>query len=179
MLWTRHWMKINRVKNIEAKWNRRTFETNSHVNDQHHAENRRFKRQMMNRINQNHQLFSKSFFDDKQINHFFRNRHETKIFFRSSSSNRDNELCHETQINHEMKKINSQIVFCRVCKLQKKSHLLNVTSQEDHLSCFVCYLNQEKAKRIIFFSFLKHQQNDWSSNQSYSRQKDKFWNRIR
>ncbi len=146
-------MKVNRVKNVETKWNRRTFEINFHVNDQHHAQKRRSERQMMNRVNQNNQLSSKSFFDDKQINHFFRNRHETKILFRSSSSNWDNELCHETQINHEMKKTRSQIVLCRTCKLREKSHLSNVTSQWDHLSCFVCYVNQEKAKRIISFHF--------------------------
>jgi hypothetical protein len=107
----------------------------------------------MNRVNQNNQLFSKSFFDDKQINHFFRNRHEMKILFRSSSSNWNNELCHETQINHEIKKACFQIVFCRICKLRKKSHLSNVTSQWNHLSCLVCYVNQEKAKKILFFHF--------------------------
>jgi hypothetical protein len=97
-------MKMNHVKNIETKRNRRTFEINFYVNDQHYAQKRRFERQMMNWINQNNQLFSKSFFDDKQINHFFRNRHEMKILFRSFSLNWDNKLCHETQINHEMKK---------------------------------------------------------------------------
>ncbi len=80
-------MKINRVKNVKAKRDCRTFETNFHVNDQHHAQKRRFERQMMNRASQNNQLFSKSFFDDKQINYFFRNRHEMKILFRSFSSN--------------------------------------------------------------------------------------------
>jgi hypothetical protein len=84
---------------------------------------------------------------------FFEVRHETKIFFRSSLSNWDNELCHETQINHEMKKACLQIVFCSVCKLRKESHLSNVTSQWDHLLCLVCYLNQEKARRIISFHF--------------------------
>jgi hypothetical protein len=58
-------MKINRVKNLEVKRNRRTFQTNSHVNDQHHAQKRQFARQMMNRANQNDQLFQKSFFDEK------------------------------------------------------------------------------------------------------------------
>jgi hypothetical protein len=52
-----------------------------------------------------------------------------------------------------MKKPCSQIVFCRACKLRKRSHLSNVTSQWDHLSCLVCYLNQEKTKRIITFHF--------------------------
>jgi hypothetical protein len=108
---------------------------------------------MINRVNQNNQLFSKSLFDDKQINHFFRSRHEMKIFFRSSSSNWNNELCHETQINHEMKKVCFQIVLCSACKLRKRSHLSNVTFQWDHLSCLVCYLNQEKAKKIILFHF--------------------------
>ncbi len=63
-------MKINRVKNVETKRNRQTFKTNSYVNDQHHAQERRSKQQMMNRVNQNSQLSSKSLFDDKQINHF-------------------------------------------------------------------------------------------------------------
>ncbi len=44
-------MRINRVKNVEAKRNCRTFEVNFYVNDQHHAQKRRFKRQMINRIN--------------------------------------------------------------------------------------------------------------------------------
>jgi hypothetical protein len=104
---------------------------------------------MMNRINQNNQLFSKSFFDDKQINHFFQSRHETKILFRLSSSNWDNRLRHETQINHEMKKVCFQIVFCRICKLRKESYLSNAALQRDHLSSLVCHLNQWKAKRII------------------------------
>jgi hypothetical protein len=149
-------MKINRVKNVEAKRNRRTFEANFHVNNQHHAQKRRFERQMMNRINQNNQLSSKSFFNDKQINNLSRNRHEMKIFFRSFSSNWDNELCHETQINHEIKKTCFQIVLCRACKLRKEQHLSNVTFQWNHLSCLVYYLNSEKAKKIFFFSFLKH-----------------------
>ncbi len=46
-------MKINRVKNLETKRSRRTFETSSYVNDQHHAQKRRLERQIMNRINQN------------------------------------------------------------------------------------------------------------------------------
>jgi hypothetical protein len=108
---------------------------------------------MINRVNQNNQLFSKSFFDDKQINHFLRSRHETKILFRSSSSNWNNELCHETQISHEMKKACFQIVFCRTYKLRRESHLSNVTSQWNHLSCLVYYVNQEKAWRIISFHF--------------------------
>jgi hypothetical protein len=52
-----------------------------------------------------------------------------------------------------MKKACFQIVFCCVCKLRKESHLLNVASQWDYLSCLVCYLNQEKAKKIIFCHF--------------------------
>jgi hypothetical protein len=51
-----------------------------------------------------------------------------------------------------MKKACSQIVLCCACKLRKKSYLSNVTSQWNHLSCLVCYLNQEKA-RIIFSYF--------------------------
>jgi hypothetical protein len=52
-----------------------------------------------------------------------------------------------------MKKACSQIVLCRICKLRKRSHLSNVTFQWDYLSCFVCHLNQEKAKKIILFHF--------------------------
>jgi hypothetical protein len=74
------------------------------------------------------------------------------------------------------KKVCSQIVFCRICRLRKKSHLLNVTSQWNHLSCFICYLNQEKNEKDHFFSFLKYWQNDWSFNQSYFRRKNKFEN---
>jgi hypothetical protein len=142
-------MKINRVKDVEIKRNRRTFEINSYVNDQHHTQERRFERQRINRINQNNQLSSKSLFDDKQINYFFRSWHETKIFFRSSLSNWNNRLCHETQVNHEMKKANSQIVFRRVRKIRKKSHLSNAASQRNHLSSLVRHLNQRKARRII------------------------------
>ncbi len=76
-----------------------------------------------------------------------------KIFFRSFSSNRNNELCHETQINHEMKKICFKIVFCHVCKLREKSHLLNAASQWNHLSCLVCHLNQKKPKKSFFVIF--------------------------
>ncbi len=46
-------MKINCVKNVKIKRNRRTFKTNFHVNNKHHVQKRRFKQQMMNRINQN------------------------------------------------------------------------------------------------------------------------------
>ncbi len=35
-------MKVNRVRNFETKRNRRTFETNFHVNDQHHTQKRQF-----------------------------------------------------------------------------------------------------------------------------------------
>jgi hypothetical protein len=58
-------MKINYVKNIETKWNHRTFKINFHVNDQHHAQKRRSEWQIMNQVNQNNQLSSKSLFDDK------------------------------------------------------------------------------------------------------------------
>ncbi len=98
----------------------------------------------MNRINQNNQLFSKSLFDDRQINYFLRNRHEKKVFFRSSSTNRNNRLRYKTKIDHEIKKIDLKIVFDRVRRIRKKSHLSNVAFQRDHLSCLVYYLNQEK-----------------------------------
>jgi hypothetical protein len=103
---------------------------------------------MINRINQNCQLSSKSFFDHRQIYYFLRSRHEKKILFRSFSSNRDNRLRYETKIDHEIKKIDFKIVFDRVCKIREKSHLSNVACQRDHLSCFVRHLNQEKTWRI-------------------------------
>ncbi len=106
---------------------------------------------MMNRINQNNQLFSKSFFDDRQINYFLRNRYEKKAFFRSSSSNRNNRLRYETKVDHEMKKIDLKIVFDRARRIRKESHLSNAASQRNHLSCLVCHLNQEKTWRIFFF----------------------------
>jgi hypothetical protein len=37
----------------------------------------------------------------------------------------------------------------------------------------------KKKRKDYFFSFLKHRQNDRSSNQLYFRRKDKFWSRIR
>ncbi len=58
-------MKINCVKNLETKRNCETFETNFYVNDQHHAQKRRFERQIINRVNQNDQLSQKLFFNDK------------------------------------------------------------------------------------------------------------------
>ncbi len=99
---------------------------------------------MMNRINQNDQLFSKSLFDDRQINYFLRNRYEKKILFRSFSSNQNNRLRYETKVDHEMKKIDLKIVFDYARKIQKKSYLSNAAFQRDHLSCLVCHLNQEK-----------------------------------
>ncbi len=83
---------------------------------------------MMNRVNQNNQLFSKSLFDDRQINYFLRNRYEKKVFFRSFSSNRNNRLRYETKVDHEMKEIDFKIVFDRVRKIRKKSHLSNAAS---------------------------------------------------
>jgi hypothetical protein len=71
-----------------------------------------------------------------------------KIIFRSSSSNRNNKLRYETQINHEMKKICFQIVFRCARRIREESHLSNVAFQRDHLSCLVCHLNQEKARKI-------------------------------
>jgi hypothetical protein len=60
---------------------------------------------MMNRVNQNNQLSSKSLFDDRQINHSLRSRHEKKALSRSFSTNWDNRLYYETKIDHEMKKL--------------------------------------------------------------------------
>jgi hypothetical protein len=142
-------MNINRVKNVKTKRNCRTFKTNYHVNDQHHAQKRRFERKMMNRINQNNQLSSKSLFNDKQINYLFRNRHKMKILFRSFSSNWNNKLCHETQVNHKIKKANFQIVFRRTRKIRKRSHLSNAAFQRNHLSSLVRHLNQWKARKTI------------------------------
>jgi hypothetical protein len=104
---------------------------------------------MMNRVNQNNQLSSKSLFDDRQINYSLRSRYEKKILSRSFSSNRDNRLRYETKIDHEMKEIDLKIVFDRARKIRKESHLSNAASQRNHLSCLVCHLNQEKARRII------------------------------
>jgi hypothetical protein len=171
-------MRINRVKNIKAKWNRRTFETNFYVNDQHHAQKRRFERQMMNRIIQNNQLFSKSFFDDKQINHFFRNRYEMKIFFCSFSTNWNNELCHETQINHEMKKFVFRSFFV-VFVNYEKNHIYRMLRFNEIIIVSRLLLESRKSEKNHFFSFLKHWQNDRSRNQSHLRRKNKFWNRIR
>jgi hypothetical protein len=98
----------------------------------------------MNRVNQNNQLFSKSFFDDRQINHLLWSRHEKKILFRSFSRNWNNRLCYEAKIDHEMKKINFQIVFDRSREIRKKSHLSTVTLQRNHLSRLVDHLNKEK-----------------------------------
>jgi hypothetical protein len=56
---------MNRVKNFETKRNRQTFEIKFYVNDQHYVKKRRFKRQIMNQVNQNDQLFQKSFFNNK------------------------------------------------------------------------------------------------------------------
>jgi hypothetical protein len=50
-----------------------------------------------------------------------------------------------------MKKVCFQIVFYRVYKLRKRSHLSNVTFQWNYLSCFVYYLNQKKRKKSFFF----------------------------
>ncbi len=82
---------------------------------------------MMNRVDQDNQLSLKSFLDDRQINHSLRNRHEKKVLARSSSSNRNNRLCYETKIDHEMKKVSSQIDFDRSRELREESYLSNVT----------------------------------------------------
>ncbi len=67
-----------------------------------------------------------------------------KILSCSSASNRNDELRHETKIDHEMKEIRIQIIFCRFCKLRKKLHISNATFQRDHLSCFVRHMSQKK-----------------------------------
>jgi hypothetical protein len=96
---------------------------------------------MMNRVNQNNQLSSKSLLDDRQINYLLGSRHKKKTFSRSFSSNRDNRLRYETKIDHEMKKVDFKIVFDRARRIRKESHLSNVALQRNHLSCLVCYLN--------------------------------------
>jgi hypothetical protein len=121
---------------------------------------------MINRVNQNNQLFSKSFFDNKQINHFLWNWHEKKIIFRSSSSNRDNELRYETQINHEMKKACSQIVL-RCARRNEKNHIYRMLRFNEIIyrvssviwikkkreeSFFVEISNKASTKRSIFES---------------------------
>jgi hypothetical protein len=104
---------------------------------------------MMNRINQNNQLFSKSLFDDRQINYFLRNRYKKKVLSRSFSSNRNNRLRYETKFDHEIKKVNFKIVFDRARKVRRELYLSNAASQRNHLSCLVYHLNQEKTWRII------------------------------
>jgi hypothetical protein len=71
-----------------------------------------------------------------------------KIVFCSLASNRDDELRHEMKIDHEMKKIRIQIIFCQFCKLRKRSHISNVTFQRDHLSCLVRHMNQKKDNQL-------------------------------
>jgi hypothetical protein len=71
-----------------------------------------------------------------------------KNSFSLISSNRNNRLRYETKIDHEMKKIDFKIVFDRVRKIRKKSHLSNVAFQQNYLSCLVYYLNQETTWRI-------------------------------
>jgi hypothetical protein len=68
-----------------------------------------------------------------------------KFFLAHFRRNWDNRLCYETKIDHEIKKTNSHIIFDCSRELRRESHLLNATSQRNHLSCFVCHLNQEKA----------------------------------
>jgi hypothetical protein len=141
--------KINRIKDFRAKWNRWTFKTNHHVNDQHYASERRFKWQLMNRVDLNNQLSSKSLFDDRQINYSLRSRHEKKILFRLFLFYWDNWLRYETKIDHE-KKVDFKIVFDRARKVRTKSHLSNVAFQRDYLSCLICHLNKEKTWKITF-----------------------------
>jgi hypothetical protein len=50
----------------------------------------------------------------------------------------------ETKIDHEMRKNNLQIVFDRSREVRKRSHLSNITSQRNHLSCFVDHLKTMK-----------------------------------
>jgi hypothetical protein len=100
---------------------------------------------MMNWVNQNDQLSSKSFFDDKQINNSLWNQHEKKIVLSSSASNQDDELCHETKINYKIKKARIQIIFCRFCELREESHISYVTFQRDHISRLINHISQKKA----------------------------------
>ncbi len=74
-------MRINCVKNVKIKRHRRTSEINFYVNNQHHAQERQFKQQMMNRVNQNHQLFSKSFSMINKLIIFFEVDTKRKFFF--------------------------------------------------------------------------------------------------
>jgi hypothetical protein len=43
-----------------------------------------------------------------------------------------------------MKEVRIQFILCRFCRLRRKSHILNVTSQRDHLLCLVRHMNQKK-----------------------------------
>jgi hypothetical protein len=87
---------------------------------------------------------------------FLRNWHEKKnsfsfIFVESKQSIT---LWNVNRSRNE-KKIDLKIIFDRARKIRKKSHLSNVAFQRDFLSCFVCHLNQEKTRRIIFHENLK------------------------
>jgi hypothetical protein len=43
-----------------------------------------------------------------------------------------------------MKKARIQIIFCRFCKLRRRLHISNITSQWDHLSCLIRHMSQRK-----------------------------------
>jgi hypothetical protein len=97
---------------------------------------------MMNRINQNCQLSSKSLFDDRQINHSLQNRHEKNVLFSTSSSNRNNRLCYETKIDHEMKKL----IF-------KSFSIVLVNYEKDHIYWMLRF--NEIIYRVLFVIWIK------------------------
>jgi hypothetical protein len=140
-------------QNIETKWSRRTFKTNFHVNDQHHIQKRRFKQQMMNRINQNNQLSSKSFFDDKQINHFFRNRHETKILFRSFSSNWDTNYVMKRKSIMKWKKLVLRSFFVVLVNYEK-NHIYRILRLNEiiYRVSSVIWIKKKREKSFFFIS---------------------------
>ncbi len=67
-----------------------------------------------------------------------------------------------------MKEARIQIIFCRSCKLRKKSHISNVTFQRDHLSCLVRHMNQKKDSQ---FEHVRIDEETNSQNDRISREK--------
>jgi hypothetical protein len=105
---------------------------------------------MMNRINQNCQLSSKSLFNNRQINYLLRNRHEKKIFFRSFSSNRNNRLRYETKVDHEMKKLISKS-FSIVFVEYEKNHIYRMLRFNEiiYRVSFVIWIKKKREELIL------------------------------
>jgi hypothetical protein len=150
-------MKINRVKNVEAKQNRWTLKINFYVNDQHHAQKRRFEWQMMNRVNQNNQLSSKSLFDDKQINYFFRSWHERKFFFAHCRRIETTNYVMKRKLITKWKKLIFRSFFVVLVKYEKNyiCRMLRL-NQIIYRVFFVIWINEKRKKSsIVEISFIK------------------------